>query len=252
MWHPDPDQLALAALPAERRDTAVDAHLDACRLCSSHVASLRRTVDLALASGGDSFDSADILGHPDDPDPDAPPDRVWRAITRELSGSESPVAPRPSAARRSRPAWRRLALPVAAAVVGVAAGIGLGLTIAVPAGSAGGTTVARLAPVTGLDPTGTGTVEMVSTDGRSRMVVRLDGVTDLAGADFLEAWLMDPAGRKLLALGSLTRDGNGFQGTFTVPANLPTSEFDTVDVSAEKWDGNPDHSRVSLLRGSLT
>ncbi len=27
--------------------------------------------------------------------------------------------------------------------------------------------------------------------------------------------------------------------------------FTTVDISAERWDGNPDHSRISLLRGSM-
>jgi Anti-sigma-K factor rskA len=239
VWHPDPDQLALAALPAERRDAEVEAHLDECPLCRGHVDSLRRTVDLALASGGESLDA----------DPDAPPDRVWRAITQELAIVPDQPAPR---ARRTRSRWRRLALPVAAAVIGVAAGIGIGVAIATSADrGGGGTTVAQLAPVTGLDPAGTGTVEMVTADGASRMVVRLDGVTDLAGADFLEAWLMDPAGRKLLALGSLTRVGSTFQGSFTVPADLPVSEFDTVDISAEKWDGNPDHSRVSVLRGSL-
>jgi anti-sigma factor RsiW len=241
VWHPDPDQLALAALPAEHRDAAVEAHLAACPLCRGHVASLRRTVDLALASGGASFDDGDI-GH------DAPPDRVWHAITQELAT----VVPEPAALpahRRAPSRWRRIALPVAASVIGVAAGLGIGMVIASPPGNTA--TVARLAPVTGLDPAGRGTVDMVSADGGSRMVVRLDGVTDLAGADFLEAWLMDPAGRKLLALGSLARVGDTFQGTFTVPADLPTSEFDTVDISAEKWDGNPGHSRVSLLRGSI-
>ena len=240
MWHPDPDQLALAALPAELRDAEVAAHLAACPLCRGHVDSLRRTVDLALASGGEPFENAD-LGH------EAPPDRVWRAITQELSADEP--APRH---RRRPPAWRRFALPVAAAVIGVAAGLGIGVAIATPTGVAGGTTVARLAPVTGLDPAGSGTVSMVTGTGGNRMVVRLDGVTDLAGADFLEAWLMDGAGRKLLALGSLTRVGTTFEGTFTVPADLPTNEFDTVDISAEKWDGNPDHSRLSLLRGPMT
>jgi hypothetical protein len=37
-----------------------------------------------------------------------------------------------------------------------------------------------------------------------------------------------------------------------VPSNLPTVEFRTVDVSAERWDGDPAHSRVSLLRGAMT
>lgn len=228
MEHPDPDLLALAALPAERRDPGVDAHLAQCPLCRSHVDSLRRTVDLALSSG-------DTVGGAD-----APPDRVWRAISEEIT--ERPVA----APRRP---WRRFALPVAAAVLGVAAGVGIG--VAVAAAPPPTTVVAQLAPVAAADPGGHGTVGLVTADGRREMVVELTGVTNMDGADFLEAWLMDPTGSRLVSLGSLARDGATFRGTFTVPADLPMTEFDTVDISAERWDGNPGHSRISLLRGTV-
>lgn len=234
MEHPDPDLLALAALPAERRDTEVEAHLVVCRLCRGHVDALRRTVDLALNSD-DALRSTT-------PGDDAPPDRVWRAITEELG-----TVPERRVTRR--PAWRRFALPVAAAVIGVAAGLGIG--VAVDAQPAAGSAVARLAPVTSVDQGGSGTVDMVTGDGRRQMVIELAGITDVAGGDFLEAWLMDPTGTRLVALGSLAQDGTTFRGSFTVPADLPTTEFDTVDISAEKWDGNPGHSRISLLRGSV-
>lgn len=232
MEHPDPDLLALAALPAERRDADVDAHLARCPLCRGHVESLRRTVDLALDSGG-------TVGGPD-----APPDRVWQAISDQIT--DRPVAPR-------RPAWRRFAVPVAAtvvgAVVGVAAGIGIGAGLATPRPAS--TVVAQLAPVTAADPAGHGTVDMRTTDGRRQMVIEIADVPDIGGADFLEAWLMDPTGARLVSLGSLAQDGSTFHGTFTVPANLPMGEFDTVDISAEKWDGDPGHSRISLLRGTV-
>lgn len=231
MQHPDPDLLALAALPAERRDPAVEAHLGQCPLCRGHVESLRRTVDLALSSG-------DTVGGAD-----APPDRVWRAISSE-------IADPPAAARSRRPVWRRFALPVAAAVVGVAAGIGIGVGVAAtPPPST--TVVAQLAPVAAADPGSRGTAGVRTSDGRRQMVIQINGVTNVAGADFLEAWLMDPTGSRLVSLGSLAQDGSTFRGTFTVPADLPMTEFDTVDISAEKWDGNPGHSRISLLRGTV-
>ena len=46
-------------------------------------------------------------------------------------------------------------------------------------------------------------------------------------------------------------DGD-FHGSFAVPDGLPLGEFGRVDVSAERWDGNPGHSSVSLLRGDVS
>ena len=83
------------------------------------------------------------------------------------------------------------------------------------------------------------------------MAVRLTGVADTAGADYLEVWLMNGAGTEIVALGALTRDDTGYTGSFTVPSNLPMAQLDLVDVSAERYDGNPGHSGVSILRGTL-
>jgi anti-sigma-K factor RskA len=233
--HPDPDLLALAALPGEPPDPAVQEHLAGCAACHRYVRSLRRTVDLALESGVTAAEP--------------PPERVWQAITEELA-----IVPGATPAHRARradrrTAWRRFAVPVAAAVAGVAAGLAIGAAIAGPGAEV---PVARLVPVAGADPTGAGTVDAVGNPAGRQLVVHVDGLTNLAGADFLEVWLMDPTGTKLVALGSLSRDGAGYAGTFTVPSNLPTVEFRTVDVSAERWDGDPAHSRVSLLRGAMT
>ena len=48
-----------------------------------------------------------------------------------------------------------------------------------------------------------------------------------------------------------TGDDTGYTGSFTVPSNLPMTQLDLVDVSAERYDGNPGHSGVSILRGTL-
>ena len=156
------------------------------------------------------------------------------------------------AARRSAPWWRRSAVGVAAAAV---VGLGLGVGIGVGVGGSGDepepTPVVRLGPVGIADPAATGTAAMVDRDGDQRMVVELRGVTNLAGGDYLEAWLMDSTGSRLLPLGALARHGEEFRGEFTIPAGLPPGEFSRVDVSVERFDGDPGHSTVSLLRGDL-
>lgn len=239
MWHPDPDQLALAALPAEQRDQQVHDHLRHCQLCHRHVDSLRHTVEIALSDGRGVFD-----------DVGRPPERVWLAITDELDivpAPEEPEVVAPVVPLRPR-RWRRLALPVAAAVVGVAAGLGIGaLLSAQPSGPV----VAQLAPVDG-ESTGTGRVELVDGGEARTMRVSVDGIAGTAGGDYLEAWLMDSSGTRLVSLGALRPDGPRFRGDFTVPADLPMAEFGTVDISAERWDGDPTHSRLSVLRGPVT
>ena len=50
--HPDPEDLALAALPAEPSDPAVEAHLAECATCRAHVDELTRTVALAQEGAG--------------------------------------------------------------------------------------------------------------------------------------------------------------------------------------------------------
>lgn len=232
MEHPDPDRLALAALPAEPPDPEIADHLLHCGPCREHVESLRRTVALARSGGAET-------------EATPPPPRVWQAIVDELDGTTTTRLPRTRTRTRR---WRAVAVPIAASLIALAAGIGIG------AASVGGssTPVARLAPLGPADPAARGTVDAVQRDGTRLLVVRLDGVTNTVGADYLEAWLMDPFGSRLVSLGALDPDGSSYRGEFSVPADLPMAQFGTVDISAEKWDGDERHSRVSLLRGPLT
>ncbi len=276
--HPDPERLTLAALPAEPDDPAVTAHLRGCAQCRTEVADLRRTVELAREGG---------VG---DPLP-APPPRVWQAIAAELSlpggpngrpgvavahhtdepravrlrdpdagpaanGTPDPphvTAPRRSPARR-RPAARRrrILAPLVAAAVGLVVGLGAGRALAPdPPPPPAVRLVGQLTSVSELDPAASGTVTMADDAGQRQMVVQVRGVTNLAGGDHLEAWLMDPTGTRLVPLGALTGRAGEFQATFAVPDDLPLEQFGRVDVSAERWDGDPGHSSRSLVRGSL-
>lgn len=146
-------------------------------------------------------------------------------------------------------------MPVAAALVALAVGVGLGWGLGrdddggpVPSS----TIVAQLRPVGVTDPTGTGTMSAAKQGGIRTMVIHLSGVTDTAGADYLEAWLMSRDGAQIVALGALTSGDSGYNGSFTVPANLPLTQLDVVDISAEHYDGNPAHSGLSILRGTLS
>jgi hypothetical protein len=143
-----------------------------------------------------------------------------------------------------------------AALVALAAGVGIGLGVDALGGGAGegqpsSSIVAQLQPIGPLDPAGSGTLTATEQAGVRTMAVRLTGVPDTAGADYLEVWLMNGAGTEIVALGALTRDDTGYTGSFTVPSNLPMAQLDLVDVSAEHYDGNPGHSGVSILRGTL-
>jgi hypothetical protein len=258
--HPDPELLALAALPAEPDDPVVVEHLRDCARCRAEVADLRRTVELARDGIGDALP--------------APPPHVWQGIAAELGlphdrNGQVHVAvpratdpwpvdevtrPRGPARPPGRPAARRVRrvlVPLLAAVVGLVVGLGIGRVLGPdPAASAPvAEPVGRLAPVGDLDPTASGSVAMADDGGQREMIVQVQGVTDIAGGDHLEAWLMDASGTRLVPLGALAGADGDFRGTFAVPDGLPLGEFGRVDVSAERWDGDPGHSTVSLLRG---
>jgi hypothetical protein len=258
--HPDPEDLALASLPAETPDPQILAHLADCPTCREHVAELAHAVALAKEGALDA-------------DEQAAPERVWAAIAAELGPELSPagggggssgrradgpgpVDPPPATGKGRRPWWRAAAVAVAAAlvalVVGVGLGFGLGRDEAGGGPSPSSTVVAQLRPVGVIDPTAAGTMSAAEQSGVRTMVIHLSGVTDTAGADYLEAWLMSRDGGQIVALGALTSGDTGYNGSFTVPANLPLTQLDVVDISAEHYDGNPGHSGLSILRGTLS
>ena len=205
--HPDPDRLVLAALPAEPHDPEIAEHLAGCASCRAHIAALRHTVDLART------EHTEIT---------TPPARVWQAIADELGepavqpepevggptehgrpaehgtvvrlDGQRPAPPRaagPNRPARRRPRWRALGIPIAAAVAGIAAGIAIGYALA-PATPPPDALLATLQPISAADPTATGTVDGLARNGTQQLVIRINGVTDTVGGDYLEAWLIDP------------------------------------------------------------
>ena len=260
MSHCDGTTLALAALgediPADEA-----AHLHSCTLCTTDVAELIEVVTLVREAPAEL--------------PEVP-DRVWAGIQRELrqapDGSDSQhsnvrLLPAPAASpeqdadrpgegrvvpidrRRTRgPLWGVAAIAAAAgAVVG-----GAVVWSAVERGSSGaGTTEqfvaqAVLAPLPDKPVTSPGEATVVdSADGQ---VVRVDARSLPASDGFYEVWLLDAGLTKLVALGALPA---GSVGTFTIPPGMSVADYPVVDISLESYDGDPSHSKNSLMRGEL-
>ncbi|MCU0263248.1 MAG: anti-sigma factor [Candidatus Nanopelagicales bacterium] len=259
MSHCDETTLALAALgediPADEA-----AHLQSCSLCTTDVAELIEIVTLGREAPAEL---------------PAVPDHVWAGIRQELSlmgapdGSDAgypplrsvpPTQPTPGQPpqdttvvpiqpRRSRgAAWGGFAVAAAAgALVG-----GTVVWSAVDRGGAGAGSseqfVAQtvLAPLPGTSVPTAGKATVVdSPDGK---VVRVDARALPASDGYYEVWLLDEELTKLVALGALPA---GAIGTFTVPPGLSLADFPVIDISLEAHDGDPSHSKQSLMRGQL-
>jgi hypothetical protein len=63
---------------------------------------------------------------------------------------------------------------------------------------------------------------------------------------YYEVWLLDPGAGTVLSVGVLPPDGHA---RFTLPASV-VGRYRAIDVSLEADDGDPTHSRRSLLRAA--
>ena len=89
-------------------------------------------------------------------------------------------------------------------------------------------------------------MQVVSTGSGDKVAVDVSGLAKPDG--FYEVWLLDAEGTKLIALGVL--DGTD-KGEFAMPPGVSMADFPVVDVSLEPSDGDPGHSKKSLVRGTL-
>lgn len=227
--HCDSEDLALLAL-GEPVDPACQEHVSTCSECSAEVTELRQVVSVGRASGG----------------PEAlqtPPPRVWQAISEQLASEPVPLKrPEPAAPRRR---WAGL---VAAAAAGILIGGG---AVAVITGQDTPETVvasAQLAPMPdGPDRGGSAEATLNRTDAGYTVTVKASGVAGPEG--FYEVWLLDPENSGLIALGSIAAGEQN--ATFPVPDGVDLEAFNAVDISDEPLDGDPTHSTVTVLRGTL-
>lgn len=221
------DDEALAALVAGDGSDGDRAHAAACASCAVRLASFEELAGALRAAGPVS-------------DLEAPPARVWDAITAEL-GMDS------GAGRASRGAawkpWQYLSVAASVAVLTVAGGFAFGLF----GGSSDVKTVAS-APLESLTTggaAGDAKVERLA-DGTTVLVIDTDYDAPADGA--LEVWLIDPEIKGMISVGYLSSD----HGEFVLPPGFDLAGHPIVDISVEPHDGVPTHSGVSVTRGVLT
>lgn len=270
MQHLDPESLSLLALGEELGGDAAD-HLRSCAGCTAEFRGLRRTVVAAKS------------GQPDATALESPGPQVWAGIHRSLglsaavaadplgswttsdsrppsASQPSPPSPAPSGVpttlpireertgRTQEPRGRsgRMRHPgVWLAAAAATALLAAGVFWSVQQNQPGVTPLAQaeLAPVDQHSATGSARVTE-DKDGQRTLEVRVDK-NEARG--YQEVWLIAPDLSRLVSLGVMSSDS----GTFSVPAGLDLGDYPIVDVSDEPVDGNPAHSSVSIVRGTL-
>ena len=78
-----------------------------------------------------------------------------------------------------------------------------------------------------------------------RMTVTAEDLPTPGAGQYYEVWLLDPEAGTVFPVGVLPPDG---EARFTLPASV-VGRYQVIDVSLEADDGDPTHSRRSLLRG---
>ena len=286
MQHLDSESLSLLALGEELGDHAAD-HLRSCPGCAADYVGLRRTV-VAARPGPDATAlempgphvwagihrtlglseavAEDPFGSPVAVSPAGAPPAGSSAAAAPPAGpspATAIVTPFPSAPREvtappeerpdrndrgpadhAGPTWLRrpgVWLAAAAATALVAAGVFGSIRqnepVTTPLASA------QLTPVDQHSATGSARI-IEAKDGRRTLEVTLD--RDEAKG-YQEVWLIAPDLSRIVSLGVLAAES----GTFPLPAGLDLAEYPIVDVSDEPVDGNPAHSSVSIVRGTL-
>ena len=276
MSHTDPEILALRAL-GETAGTAADAeHAASCARCRAELARLAEVVRLARdTERGETLQ--------------APPPQLWDRIAAAtgvsatmnglapgrpaLNGSATPAEPSavlgtpappasPVTPEHSRTSWlgrRRGAWPrgrLAGAMAGLAAGLVIGIGGAVGVAQlnqAPPPAAARVVARIELTPLPqfpqwqgtTGTAVMRATASQEEIAVTLRAP---ARPGFYEAWLLARNGVSMISLGDLS---SRHTGTFTVPPGVDLRDYSRIDISLQPFDGSPQHSKDSVVRGSL-
>lgn len=247
MQHLDPDAMGLAAL-GESLDPWSQTHLGQCGACAADVDGLRSVVAIAKADG-----AITVLERPDP--------AVWDAVAAELGlhidqgegGTETPAEPatnvRSLAAVGDQRDRRRREVPTrwlaVAAGVGILVGGGaLWGWEALRAGDAGVVLAqAELEPLPGFSGAGEATI-LREEDGTRSLDVDLTGATP---EGFRQVWLIAPDLQEMYSVGLLETE----HGRFAVPEDIDLTKYPIVDISDEPFDGDPTHSSVSMVRGTI-
>jgi len=264
MSHLDPDDLAAIALSPSSATAAQRAHLEMCKDCSREQRELVHTVNI-----GKSLDDSELL---------SPPPAAWAGIHAALGLSVPAAEPShvasshrampptatppvqidarerarslpqdiPTSPRSRRRLWPLL---VAAVLVGLLGGLGVGALSNLSGDRFATVAEADLEPLPGQQGVGSARVEVSSNGERDIVVTLTDAAVPSAPSDttLREVWLLNADASGLVSLGLL----DGSSGRFVLPAGVDIDEYPLVDVSIEHADGDPAHSGDSIVRGQL-
>jgi anti-sigma-K factor RskA len=253
MTHVNDDVLAAIALDDPDVDPADRAHVDACPVCSEEVAELVQVRSLLREEVG-------MHGaHRVEPGP-----QVWERVLAATRDEDAPD-PRPTvqpveppvssmadhrAARKSAGRSRRTWWVAAAAAACLLVGVLVGRAVSAP----GEATLPVLAsvPLTTLDASKRqeGTAQLLGGQGGQGgqgQELRVDTQPMSSGSGYVEVWLINTDGKRMVSLGVLSNT----QGTFPVPPEAIQQGYRIVDLSREQFDDKPQHSGDSVMRGTL-
>ncbi|MEU5180608.1 anti-sigma factor [Streptomyces longwoodensis] len=260
MKHADDESLALMAMGDTPSPDAAD-HLRHCARCTRELEAFRHVVatartplpgeDELLTPPADLWDAiADELGlAPDTGTPGTPggepsargvADAGPRPATAESStGPQTP--PRP--VRRPRRLARfSVALAACAALFG--AGAGSAVTWWVTHDDTSSTAADDGTRLDSLQPRSAGYARLAGSNARRTLDITVKGLPKTSG--YFEVWLMDRSHTKLVSMGVLGPDGHA---VLPVPDTIDLKEYSVVDVSVQPYNGKPDHSGDSVVRG---
>jgi hypothetical protein len=152
-----------------------------------------------------------------------------------------PDVPPAAAVARARPrhAWRWATGAAVAAIVIVAAFFA-GSQLTQPHTTEAQATL----HVVGANAGSGGQVVMRTRDGKTNMLVTAKGLQAPSADRFYEVWLFDPHTQKMLSVGVL---GPGGSSSYSLPQSL-IAQYQIVDISLQQDNGNPAHSKDSVLR----
>lgn len=234
MEHCRDDILALLALGEPVGSTNLSQHLSACAPCRSRLDDLTRTVGVARSV---AVEDRLVL----------PPAELWKSIVAEFhDDARAPTGHLGTLARWSR-SIRTVKLPWALAAAVAAFVFGATGSFLLRHADPGRELIAsaQLAPVGIIDATGTAV--LTSTAAGQRLSVDVPGL--MSGSGYYEVWMTTPDSTTMLAIGAL---GSDLHGDFSLPHGVSGTTYPIVDISYERVDGNPAHSLVSVVRGTLT
>ena len=247
MSHTDPEILALRALGETAGAPDDTGHIETCLACQAELARLTEVVQLARRDG------------PLEP-LQAPPPQLWdqiaaaTGVASAANGSapahrSAPAHDTAAAGRGPRARWRPLATALAGLAAGLIIGVGgiAGIVQLTKAPSAQVVAQIELSPLPAFPQFQgtTGTAVMRATASQQVMAVTLHAP---GRPGFYEVWLLARNGVSMISLGDLNADHTG---TFVIPPGTDLSNYSRIDISLQPFNGSTQHSRASVVRGSL-